>query len=87
MGVHQGRDSNLVFVGWWANENELYQHVWTAYPPDSGSFSAVAPRGLTGCVWDLAVVGFERQAWIETVLAPPRPDTGDYLGRRFAGMV
>jgi hypothetical protein len=87
MVVHEGRDSNLAFVGWWANENELYQHVWISTVVDAGSFTHVTPTGLTACVWDLAVIGFERQAWIETVLAAPGPDLDRYLRMRFEGTV
>ena len=34
----------------------------------------------TGCVWELAIVDFERRAWIEDVLAnSPGPDLERYL--------
>ena len=40
------------------------------------------------CVWDLAVIGFEREAWLEAVLSNPRgPDVEAYLARRLSGEV
>jgi hypothetical protein len=40
----------------------------------------VTPSGLIACVWDLAVIGFERRAWIDCVLANPGgPDVEMYL--------
>jgi hypothetical protein len=41
-----------------------------------------------GCVWELAVVEFERRAWLADVLARPEgPDLAAYLSRRFNGDV
>ena len=36
------------------------------------------------CVWDLAVLAFEREAWLATVLANPtkKPDIKAYLARQ-----
>ena len=41
-----------------------------------------------GCVYELAIVEFERRAWIEDVIGnPDGPDVERYLGRRFGGLV
>jgi hypothetical protein len=87
MGVHQGRGSNLVFLDWWANENELFHHACTSPSGEPGAFEYVTPTGLAACVWDLAVIAFERQAWINTVLSAPAPDVEHYLAMRFEGQV
>lgn len=89
LGVHEGRTSNFVFVGWWANENELYHHVYVSPLDAPGQFTYQTSSGLTACVWDLRVMAFERQAWIDHMLkksgspdleAYPRRKTGrDYL--------
>lgn len=43
----------------------------------------MTPTGLIACVWDLRVMWFEREAWVETVLANPAgPDIEQYLLRR-----
>jgi hypothetical protein len=85
--VHQGRGSNLVFVDWWANENELFHHAWVSTPANAGSFTYVSPTGLTACVWDLALIDFERRAWISSVLSPPVASVERYLELRFEGQI
>lgn len=88
LGVHQGRDANFVFVDWWADENELHHHVWLspeAAPLDLRESEIQEP---VACVWDLAVLAFERRAWVEEVMKPglwERPDA--YLARRLDGPV
>ena len=88
VGVHDGRGSCFVFVDWWADENELHHHVFVS-PSDAPA--ALEDRTATGpaaCVWDLAVVAFERAAWVETVLANSGgPDFDAYLARRLEGDV
>lgn len=86
MGVHEGRDGNLVFVDWWADGNELHHHVYTAPDRAPLEFVDVTGTGLAACVWDLAVIGFERNAWISSVLVDP-DETGldAYLRCRFEG--
>jgi hypothetical protein len=40
------------------------------------------------CVWDLFVMSFERDAWLDEVLANPEgPNLDGYLHRRFEGDV
>lgn len=88
IGVHQGRGSTFVFVDWWAEENELYHHVYVAPNDHPSSLEYRTPSGLTACVWDLAVMSFERQAWVEHVLANPAgPDIEAYLRHRMEGEV
>jgi hypothetical protein len=88
LGVHQGRGANLVFVDWWADANELHHHVFTAPPERPLLFEDVTGSGLAACVWDLAVIGFERQAWINSVLIDPgEAGIDDYLACRFDGFV
>lgn len=80
--AHQGRDGGgYASVNWWANENELY-HFQYESPPDA--IERLRPIEETGgssaCVWDLAVIAYERQAWIDLVLAGHRPsDLDGYL--------
>ena len=79
--VHAGVDSNLVFVDWWANDNELHHHVFTSSLEKPLDIHP-APAGLTACVFDLQVIWFERNAWVEKVLANPNsPDIDAYLNK------
>lgn len=87
MGVHEGRGSNLVFVDWWARENELHHHAWVSPEGEFQHFDYVTPIGLAACVWDLAVIGFERQAWIDAALVTPHPDFTRYLDTALEGSI
>ena len=71
LGVHCGRDSNFVFVDWWANENELHHHVFLS-SREKPLDLAPAPPGVCACVWDLQLIWFERNVWVEKVLNNPR---------------
>jgi hypothetical protein len=83
LGIHDGRTANFVFVDWWADENELHHHVYVSPTDDPTRFTYTTPTGLVACVWDLRVMAFERQAWLETVLKPSGgPDFDAYLQRR-----
>lgn len=79
VGVHCGRESNVVFIDWWAQENELHHHVFTS-PLEKPLELSRAGDGLLGCVWDLQLIWFERNTWVEKVLNNPRgPDLDTYL--------
>ena len=83
LGVHDGRGANFIFFDYWADENELHHHVHVSPTNKPHQLEYVTPTGLTACVWDLSVQCFERQAWVETVLAnPDGPDTEAYLELR-----
>ena len=83
LGIHDGRGANFVFLDYWADENELHHHVYVSPTAQPAQMTYITPTGLTACVWDLRVMCFERQAWLETVLAnPARPDIDAYLARR-----
>jgi hypothetical protein len=83
LGIHDGRGANFVFVDYWADENELHHHVYVSPTDKPEALEYVTPTGLVACVWDLRVMWFERQAWVETVLANPSgPDIEQYLLRR-----
>lgn len=82
LGVHDGRTANFVFVDWWADENELHHHVYVLPADEPSRFTYTTPTGLIACVWDLRVMAFERQAWLDTVLKRPHsPDVDAYLSQ------
>lgn len=88
MAVHEGRGSNLVFLDWWSDENELRHHVFISYPEAPTALVDVTSTSLWGCVWDVGLVAFERDAWIETALsALGTPDLERYLARQLQGAV
>lgn len=85
--AHDARRLGIALVYWWQSENELHQRIYVSPKDDPTAFTQVENQPA-GCVWELAVVDFERRAWIEDVLAnPDGPDLERYLERRFDGDV
>lgn len=79
--VHQARLFNQVIVDWWERENELRHRVFKAEPESPYDFREITETGEAFCVWELAVLAFERQAWLDFVLSPASgPDLEGYLG-------
>jgi hypothetical protein len=87
LGIHDGKTANFVFVDWWAEENELHHHVYISPTDRPDMLEYVTPTGLVACVWDLQVLSFERQAWVDTVLKNPSPDLEAYLQSRLEAEV
>lgn len=71
LAVHEGRGADVVFLDWWAAENELHHHLWIAEPGRPASLRLRAPADFVACVWDLEVIGFERDAWVRHVMEHP----------------
>jgi hypothetical protein len=72
--VHDGRDACWLLLDWWGNEDVLYHQLFAAPSDRPTEFSRVT-SGATACVWELEVVKFERDAWVDAVLKnPSQPD-------------
>ncbi|HLG00097.1 MAG TPA: isochorismatase [Acidimicrobiia bacterium] len=82
LGVHDGRGSCFVFVDWWADENELHHQVLISPVEDPTALAPAGPDEAAACVWDLAVMAFEREAWVRHVLEAETPDVERYLAER-----
>ena len=60
----------------------MHQRIYVS-PKDEPTACTPVDDQPAGCVWELAIVDFERRAWIEDVLSnPDGPDLERYLGRR-----
>jgi len=85
--VHEGQDSRWLLVDWWGFESVLHHRLFRAPLDGEPDFSPVDDE-ITACVWELPVLAFERDAWVETVLKDAdRPDVGAYLERRLEGQI
>ena len=79
----RGRGEDYLVLNWWDKENELFGRVCTTPNGDAAGWR-VASRGEIACVWDLLVIGFERDAYVATVLSRPGPpDVDAYLHRMY----
>lgn len=80
--AHDAASSCIALVYWWQSANELHQRIYVSRQDDPSALTQVANQPA-GCVWELAVVDFERRAWLQDVLANPSgPDLERYLERR-----
>jgi hypothetical protein len=80
LGVRDGRNGGFVFVDWWADENELHHHFFISPSDEPTQLFDRTATGPHACVWDLRVIGFERDAWLASVLRNPGgPDVDGYL--------
>lgn len=79
ISAHAGQSYDFVMVGYWAYDTELRYQSYMR--PSSGSY-ALAPvtaGELSSDVWDLALLAFERDAWVKWVLKAETPDLEGYL--------
>jgi hypothetical protein len=72
--LHRGRGADYLVQGWWDRENELPLRVFVRYPGTADGVWRAARGGESVCVWDLEVVGFEREAYVASYLAEMTPD-------------
>ena len=85
--IHQGQQRNWFLLDWWVKEDILKQRLFSS-PLQAADDLTPAEADLLACVWELAVHGFERQAWIDQVLNNPNgPDVAAYLEEQFNGDV
>lgn len=73
--LHQGNTVDYVVVAWWDRENELPLRVFVreseAWRPAGSSESF--------CVWDLEIVWFERNAYLQSILCDRGASIVNYL--------
>lgn len=86
IGIHHGKDANFVFVDWWANENELHHNVFISDKKNPDHLTPQTSSGAIACVWDLQLIGFERDAWVSHILCKPmEPDIQSYIDTTLNG--
>jgi hypothetical protein len=85
--VHEGQDARWLLVDWWGFESVLHHRLMVSPLEGEPEFKR-APGAVTACVWELPILAFERDAWVETVLSDPeRPNVSAYLERRLEGLI
>lgn len=83
VGIHDGKTANFAFIDWWADENELHHHVYVSSKNDPTNLVYKTPTGLSACVWDLELINFEREAWVQSVLRSEKPKFEEYLKQQY----
>jgi hypothetical protein len=77
--LHRGNGADYTVLGWWDRENELPTRIFVR--PHNEQDWRPAQGSESFCVWDLQVIGFERDAYVATVLARPPLGSEAYLKR------
>lgn len=81
--LHEGREGYFIIISWWIGENLLRHYVYSAPIENPSVFTLYSNNGIITCIWEMAVLWFERNAWVEHVLKKPRsPDIESYLSSR-----
>ncbi len=73
--IHEGRDGCFAIISWWTGGNMLQLFAFIADEQLPDQFHLISDKGIVSCVWEMAVLWFERNAWVEKVLRQPEnPD-------------
>ena len=82
--LHEGKEGYFAIINWWIDDNMLQNHVYLSTFAKPDEFTLFSSGGIMTCVWELAVIWFERTAWIEHILKQAaKPDVAGYLGAFF----
>ena len=81
--LHLGEDADWLLADWWVNGDSLAQRLF-AGSAEGGPFLPLAPRPLVACVWELAVIGHERAAFVAAMMNGGGGAEG-YLSDRIEG--
>lgn len=78
--IHQGGLANWLLLNWWTDEILCHSRLYRADHADPTNFQHVS-SDLLACIWEMHVVEFERQAWIDAMVRnPDGPSEDTYLG-------
>ncbi|MEM7735050.1 MAG: isochorismatase [Deinococcota bacterium] len=84
--LHQAREANFLLVDWWTEENTLAQALYMSQFTAPQQFEVVTSPALVGCVWEMQIQSFEKDAWIQYVLTNAQADTESYLTATLDGI-
>ncbi len=80
--LHEGEEGRWLLLHWWLDGGICARKLWQADLTADANFEDAAPH-LFACVWELALIEFERRAWIETAMS--NKPVSDYIARSFSG--
>lgn len=75
MIVHFAKDGYYILLSWWVNDNMLEHYVYYS-PLEKLEFVPFRHNNVIACVWELTVICFEKNAWVERVMKDGLP--GNY---------
>ena len=80
--AHVGEEAVWLLVDWWRAGGIVCQKLLSAPLSSPADFKTVQAPFLA-CVWELAVIGHERDAWVRNMMRAA-PDAQGYLADRLA---
>jgi hypothetical protein len=86
ISVHQGKSYDFVTVGYWNYSTELRHQTYMRPSSADVTLEALTASELSSDVWDIRLLGFEREAWVE-VLKAGNPKVESYIAKRLNEVV
>jgi hypothetical protein len=77
--IHLADSFNQIVFDWWAKENELRHKVFKAESHAPFNFIDITFTGEAFCVWEIKVIAFERDQWLQHILLPHLPAEARYF--------
>lgn len=78
---HEGRGVHYLLLCWWDRESELFSRLMVRGLEEDDLWVWAQEHEMAGA-WEIQVIAFERDAWVDTVLTTPgAPDVEGYLAR------
>ena len=78
--LHECKEGCFAIINWWIDDNMMQHFVYLTSPHRPVDFKIYSDSGIVTCVWELAVLWHERNAWIEHVLKQSdHPDFEKYF--------
>ncbi len=78
--VHVGDLGTTIAAHWWVQGSVLCQHIFRQLHDDAAPMDTVT-RPVIGCVWELALINAEQEAWRKHMMTPA-PDRAGYIAER-----
>lgn len=86
--VHEGRDGVWSLINWWIGGEMLRSLTFYTTDDDPNEFKITPKEGGMACVWEMAVISYERAMWVEYILRrADNPDFEGYLQNYICGEV
>lgn len=82
--VHEGTDGIWTLFNYWTGGEILRGQTYFSSPETPDQFAPRPHHGFMACVWEMAILDFERRAWIASMLRP-EPDRAEYLTATIEG--
>lgn len=81
--LHEFNDGCFAIINWWVDENMLQHYVYLAKKDQPEAFELFSSNGIVTCVWESAVLWFERNAWVNHILMNYKnPDFEGYFNQQ-----